>query len=117
GSEDGAEVLAQLTVRRPDAAEVTDARAAVTAAASRMGREMPEVDIRTLLEDSRESPHWQDVAARCLTCGNCTMVCPTCFCTTTEDVTDLTGDHAERWEHWSSCFELDFSYLHGGSVR
>ncbi|WP_280492376.1 4Fe-4S dicluster domain-containing protein [Nocardia asiatica] len=117
GSEDGAEVLARLTVRRPDAAEVTDARAAVTAAASRMGREMPEVDIRTLLRDSRESPHWQDVAARCLTCGNCTMVCPTCFCTTTEDVTDLTGDHAERWEHWSSCFELDFSYLHGGSVR
>ena len=51
---------------------------------------------------------------RCLTCGNCTMVCPTCFCTTTEDVTDLTGDHAERWRHWDSCFDLDFSYLHGG---
>ena len=48
---------------------------------------------------------------RCLTCGNCTMVCPTCFCTTTEDSTDLTGDHAERWQRWASCFELDFSYL------
>jgi predicted aldo/keto reductase-like oxidoreductase len=45
------------------------------------------------------------------------MVCPTCFCTTTEDVTDLTGDHAERWRVWDSCFALDFSYLHGGSVR
>lgn len=45
------------------------------------------------------------------------MVCPTCFCTTTEDVTDLTGEHAERWQHWSSCFELDFSYIHGGEVR
>jgi hypothetical protein len=45
------------------------------------------------------------------------MVCPTCFCTTTEDVTDLTGDHAERWRRWDSCFDLDFSYLHGGSVR
>jgi hypothetical protein len=30
-----------------------------------------------------------------LTCANCTMVCPTCFCTTVEDVTDLTGEHAE----------------------
>ncbi|MGY1938415.1 4Fe-4S dicluster domain-containing protein [Nocardia gipuzkoensis] len=117
GSEDGAEILAELTARPADAEEVTNARAAVSAAADRMGREMPEVDIRALLHDSRESSHWQDVASRCFTCGNCTMVCPTCFCTSTEDVTDLTGDHAERWEHWSSCFELDFSYLHGGSVR
>ncbi|MGV9611672.1 4Fe-4S dicluster domain-containing protein [Nocardia xishanensis] len=117
GSADGAQILAELTARPADPAEVTDARAEVNAAAGRMGRTMPEVDIRALLRDSRESPHWEDVAGRCFTCGNCTMVCPTCFCTTTEDVTDLTGDHAERWEHWSSCFELDFSYLHGGSVR
>ncbi|WP_280260652.1 4Fe-4S dicluster domain-containing protein [Nocardia abscessus] len=117
GSEEGAEILAELTAGPADAEEVTNARAAVSAAADRMGREMPEVDIRALLHDSQESPHWQDVASRCFTCGNCTMVCPTCFCTSTEDVTDLTGDHAERWEHWSSCFELDFSYLHGGSVR
>jgi ferredoxin len=45
------------------------------------------------------------------------MVCPTCFCTSTEDLTDLTGEHAERWQRWASCFEVDFSYLHGGSVR
>jgi ferredoxin len=45
------------------------------------------------------------------------MACPTCFCTSVEDITDLTGEHAERWEHWASCFDVDFSYLHGGSVR
>ena len=56
-------------------------------------------------------------AARCLSCANCTMVCPTCFCHTVEDVTDLTGDHAERCRKWDSCFTLDFSYIHGGSVR
>ncbi|MEV6426408.1 4Fe-4S dicluster domain-containing protein [Nocardia sp. NPDC051463] len=117
GSEDGAHVLAELTARPADAEEIVQARAAVSAAADRMGRAMPDVDIRALVRDSRESPHWQDVASRCLTCGNCTMVCPTCFCTTTEDVTDLTGDHAQRWERWSSCFELDFSFTHGGSVR
>jgi Fe-S-cluster-containing hydrogenase component 2 len=82
-----------------------------------MGRQMPEVDIRDLLAASRESPLWEQVADRCLTCGNCTMVCPTCYCTSTEDTSDLVGDHAERWEHWASCFELDYSYLHGGSVR
>ena len=79
--------------------------------------EMPAVDLPALIRESRESPQWEEVASRCLTCANCTMVCPTCFCTTTEDVSDLTGDHAERWQHWASCFEPDFSYVHGGSVR
>jgi ferredoxin len=117
GSDEGAHVLAKLAHRTATAAEVEDARDAVAAAAEHMGRQMPDGDIRALLRDSRESPHWQEVADRCLTCGNCTMVCPTCFCTTTEDVTDLTGEHVERSERWASCFELDFSFQHGGSVR
>ncbi|WP_231591262.1 4Fe-4S dicluster domain-containing protein [Saccharothrix sp. ST-888] len=78
---------------------------------------MPEADLHQLMAGTLDAPRWDDVASRCLTCGNCTMVCPTCFCTTTEDVTDLTGDHAERWRLWDSCFDLDFSYLHAGTVR
>ncbi|WP_280461333.1 4Fe-4S dicluster domain-containing protein [Nocardia carnea] len=117
GTEEGAAVLAEVGPCPPAESEVAHARESVSAAAGRMGRSMPEVDIPGLVRGSRDLPHWEDVAARCLTCGNCTMVCPTCFCTTTEDVTDLTGDHAERWERWASCFELDFSYMHGGSVR
>lgn len=118
GSDEGAGVLAELDRREASAAEVADAADALAAAADRMGRTLPPADeVRALLRDSRESPHWKTVADRCLTCGNCTMVCPTCFCTTTEDVTDLATDRVERAERWASCFELDFSYLHGGSVR
>ncbi|MGW5382501.1 4Fe-4S dicluster domain-containing protein [Nocardia sp. NPDC003963] len=117
GTEEGADVLAELPCRPAGTDEVNRAHESVAAAANRMGRTMPDVDLPGLVRDSRESPHWEDVASRCLTCGNCTMVCPTCFCTTTEDITDLTGDHAERWERWASCYELDFSYVHGGSVR
>ncbi|MGW8378196.1 4Fe-4S dicluster domain-containing protein [Streptomyces sp. ODS28] len=117
GSAEGADVLAALPQRQADAATRDGAQAAVAAAAERMGRSMPPVSLRALMGESLEAERWNDVAARCLTCGNCTMVCPTCFCTTTEDVTDLTGDHAERWRRWDSCFDLDFSYLHGGPVR
>jgi ferredoxin len=117
GTDAGAAVLAQIDQRQPTTGEVDDARTAVTAAAGQMGRAMPDTDLRALLADSRESPRWKEIAARCLTCGNCTMVCPTCFCTTTEDATDLEGGGAERSQRWASCFELDFSYLHGGSVR
>jgi len=117
GSEAGGEVLAAVPHETASAREVDRAVGAVREAAGHMGRRMPETDLRTLLAQSRESPHWDDVAARCLTCGNCTMVCPTCFCTATEDVSDLAGTHAERWQHWASCFELDFSRMHQGDVR
>ncbi len=66
---------------------------------------------------SAESPRWEEIAGRCLSCANCTMVCPTCFCATVEDASDLTGASAERWRRWDSCHTLDFSYIHGGSIR
>jgi len=117
GSDAGAEVLSLIPHQPADPESESTARDAVDAARDRMGRAMPPVDLRTLMGESLDAERWDDVAARCLTCGNCTMVCPTCFCTTTEEVTDLTGDHAERWQRWDSCFDLDFSHLHGGPVR
>lgn len=117
GSAEGAEVLSALPHREATRAEVDCAEAEIAAAVEHMGRQMPPGDLRELLVESRESPHWDKVAARCLTCGNCTMVCPTCFCTSVEDVTDLTGEHAERWMNWASCFEMDFTFIHEGSVR
>jgi Fe-S-cluster-containing hydrogenase component 2 len=78
---------------------------------------MDTTGIRDLLYTNFDHPRWDNVAQRCLTCANCTMVCPTCFCTTVEDVSDVTGSHAERWRKWDSCFSQNFSYIHGGSVR
>jgi ferredoxin len=117
GSEEGARLIGQVPHRAADLGTEATARASVDAARDRMGRSMPPVDLRALMGASLDAERWNDVAERCLTCGNCTMVCPTCFCTTTEEVTDLTGDHTERWQRWDSCFDLDFSYLHGGPVR
>jgi ferredoxin len=117
GSEAGAEIVAELPRRVAEPVECAAAADEIASAATKMGRQMPDTDLRQLLIDSRESEHWSEVASRCLTCGNCTMVCPTCFCTSTEDVTDLTGEHAQRWSEWASCFELDFTFVHEGPVR
>ncbi|MEJ2020696.1 MAG: 4Fe-4S dicluster domain-containing protein, partial [Maritimibacter sp.] len=54
---------------------------------------------------------------RCLNCANCTMVCPTCFCTTMEELNSLDGQSSERVSRWAWCFTTDFSHVHGGSVR
>ena len=117
GTELGAEVLAELPQREATEAEERAAEAAGAAAADKMGRALPDAALHAVLRDSRESPIWSEIADRCLTCGNCTMACPTCFCTTTEDRNDLAGEQSERAQRWASCFEIDYSYLHGGSVR
>jgi sulfhydrogenase subunit beta (sulfur reductase) len=117
GSERGAEVLAELQGRAAVDADLEAAAASVESAAQRMGRTMDTHDIRDLLARNLEHPRWDDVASRCLTCGNCTLVCPTCFCTAVEDETDLTGAEAERWRVWDTCFSVDYSYIHGGSIR
>ncbi len=117
GSERGAEVLAELPGRDAEALDLQAAGAAVDGAAARMGRSLDTADLRDLLARNLEHPRWDDVAERCLTCGNCTMVCPTCFCTSVEDHTSLAGDEAERVRLWDSCYSVDHAYLHGGSIR
>jgi sulfhydrogenase subunit beta (sulfur reductase) len=117
GSARGAEVLAEVPSTPAEEDEQRAPQAAAERAASQMGREMETDGIKELLYRNYEHPRWDEVSERCLTCGNCTMVCPTCFCTTVEDVTDLAGTETERSRDWDSCFTMDFSYVHGGSVR
>ena len=117
GSDTGAELLEQLPSRQASDAECAAAEAVVAHTATQMGRSLDTNDIKELLQSNLDHPRWDEVAQRCLTCGNCTMVCPTCFCTTVEDHSDLNGSSAERVRKWDSCFTIDFSYLHGGSVR
>ena len=117
GSDRGAAVLGRLRSRAADPGEERAADEVVERASQRMGRTMDTTDIRNLLYDNAEHPRWDDVAGRCLSCGNCTMVCPTCFCTSAEEHTALAGQSTEHWRVWDSCFTSDFSYLHGGSVR
>ena len=117
GSEGGAEVVAGLPARDASPDERAAGDRAIERAVAGQGRTMDTTDLKGLLYRNYEHPRWDDVADRCLTCGNCTMVCPTCFCTSAEEVTDLTGTETERVREWDSCFTLDFSYVHGGSVR
>lgn len=113
GSERGVEVLQAIPHREASAEEEEAGRRVVAATARQMGRDLDTQGIREVFYKNYEHSRWEEVAERCLSCANCTMVCPTCFCTTVEDVTDLQGEHAERWQKWDSCFTLDFSYTHG----
>lgn len=117
GSEAGAALLARV----PHGPAGDDDRAAAAAgaahAAATQVRSISAGSVAGVLAENLEHPRWDEVATRCLACTNCTMVCPTCFCTTVEDSVDLAGTVAERSQRWDSCFTLDFSYLGGAHVR
>jgi sulfhydrogenase subunit beta (sulfur reductase) len=117
GTARGAEVLSAVPHQPAGDADQDLGERLLEETTRHMGRRLDTRGIKDLLYRNYEHPQWDTVAERCLSCANCTMVCPTCFCTTVEDVTDLTGKHAERWRRWDSCFTVDFSYIHGGSVR
>jgi sulfhydrogenase subunit beta (sulfur reductase) len=121
--------LAERTSLEPLAADEVDAVRQVPADLERAmharqaepGRPRPRSldteNIRDLLFDNLAHPRWDDVAARCLSCTNCTLVCPTCFCSSVTDVTDLTGDAVSRERQWASCFTLEHSQMHGANAR
>jgi sulfhydrogenase subunit beta (sulfur reductase) len=114
-TERGLEVMAALPTEAAAARDVEQAEATVSATAASIARTMP-AGIADTLRGEQTSPRWQSIAERCLSCGNCTMVCPTCFCSAVEHTTDLAGTalHERRWD---SCFNSGHSYIHGGSVR
>jgi sulfhydrogenase subunit beta (sulfur reductase) len=79
-----------------------------------------EIEPATCAEDimsSLEHPHWAEVAERCLSCANCTLACPTCFCWDVIDQTNLTGTETRRERVWDSCFNPGYSYQAGGNIR
>ena len=117
GSDEGRAVLAELPQREATSEEIAAADAVVARTAASMRRQMRADDVHDLLLRNLDHPRWDEVAGRCLTCGNCTMVCPTCFCTSVADSSDLEGTHTVRAQRWDSCFTMDFSFIHGGSVR
>ena len=112
----GREVLDHIE-HKPATADDLALASAHEARAIRQTRRMDTHGLAELLAASHDDPHWDAVAQRCLACANCTMVCPTCFCSTVEDVVDLAGREAQRVRKWDSCFNADFTYLHGGPVR
>ncbi|MFH1374899.1 MAG: 4Fe-4S dicluster domain-containing protein [bacterium] len=117
GSKAGKKLVNKLPVKEAKPSEIAAAQKELDRAAASMGRTLKTEHVRKSLPGKFDDPHWEKTAERCLSCGNCTMVCPTCFCTNVQDVTDLTGQEAQRQRRWDSCFTLDYSYIHGGSIR
>jgi ferredoxin len=117
GTEVGAELLLALEAPEATTEQVWASLGATDTAEQGMKRSLDTTDIRQLMYSNRENPRWDEVAARCLTCTNCTMVCPTCFCFDFVDSVSLDGLTAKRSREWASCFSEEYAHMAFGSVR
>ena len=117
GSDAGQALLAQLDLEQAEDGLRQQAQQQIKVAA-RQQRYLPPVRyLRDVLPQQQQHPHWDEVAQRCLSCGNCTAVCPTCFCHSEQDVPSLDGSHSEHVRQWDSCFSQGHSYIHGMTIR
>jgi ferredoxin len=117
GSERGSEVLAQSRWQPCTTEEVNQAHQVPRRAAAQIRRRLNTLGIRDLLLKNLEHERWEEVAGRCLACGNCTLVCPTCFCFQLAEECNLTGTEAQRQRLWDSCYNDEHSYMNSGMIR
>lgn len=71
-------------------------------------------ELANLLSLSYDSDVWDELAERCLSCGSCTAVCPTCYCFNVKDEVDFTLQAGTRVREWDHCPLLEFSIVAGG---
>lgn len=120
GSSRGAAILSALKLPRAKAVQSREADDVVAQAAAMQIKQIPfnnTSKLRDVLFSRLNHPHWEDVAERCLSCGNCTMVCPTCFCHSEVEKPALDGKSSTHQRQWDSCFTQGHSYIHGTIVR
>lgn len=117
GSAAGERLHQRLPLENAPPGMAASARAEVDAAAAAQHRHLPSGDLQAQLFARLDHPHWQAVAERCLSCGNCTQVCPTCFCSSEQEVVDISGRQSTHLRQWDSCFSPDHSRIHGARLR
>jgi len=119
GTEEGARLLryaANLREATPvDVQKVKALRSAAASTAMR-GLKVKPQGWHDLLEKNFDSAVWKEQATKCLGCGTCTLVCPTCFCYDVEDDINLDLKTGERRRTWDGCLLRPFTQIGSGEV-
>jgi len=98
--------------------EVQKVKAIREAASSKAmrGLKVKPVGWHDLLEKNYDSEVWKKQSDKCLGCGTCTLVCPTCFCYDVQDDINIDLKTGERRRTWDGCLLRKFTELASGEV-
>jgi sulfhydrogenase subunit beta (sulfur reductase) len=116
-SPNGNQVLDALNLKEADSQQVKTGTEMIEQAARQQQRSLPSKNLQATLFANLQHAQWEDIAERCLSCGNCTAVCPTCFCHSQHDEAELDGITSRHVRQWDSCFTPGHSYIHGITIR
>lgn len=120
GTQRGREILDHLKLKKAARTQLENAEEQPKQAAAMQTKRIPldnQRGLRDLLFANLGHPRWEEVAERCLSCGNCTSVCPTCFCHSEVEKPSLDGASSEHQREWDSCFTAGHSYVAGKVIR
>jgi sulfhydrogenase subunit beta (sulfur reductase) len=117
GSNRGSDLLERLPLTAATPEQLAEAEDLYQGALERQQRGLPSRDLSEALFANLEHPRWDEVAGRCLACGNCTAVCPTCFCSDVFQEPSLDGGVTETYRQWDSCHTAGHSYFAGRVLR
>lgn len=115
-TEQGQAIIDGLNTTEASKAQIRKADAAIDKAAQQQ-RVIPKQSLPEKLLQNLDHPHWETIAERCLACGNCTAVCPTCFCQNTVEEVSVSGNRTTHYREWETCFSQQHSYIHGITIR
>lgn len=112
GSDKGTALIEKLQLAAASSAQIETANARLAQA-----RALQTKKLSTLTDDATllDHPHWQNIANRCVGCGTCTQVCPTCFCH--KQSSQETAEGYEQTREWDSCFAENHSFVNGAPLR
>lgn len=120
GTDSGKKIMDRLKLPKATNDQITQGEERVKHAANSQTKAMPKNNarvLRDLLLNNLDHEQWDDVANRCLSCGNCTSVCPTCFCHHETETPSVDGKFSEHQREWDSCFSAGHSYIHNTVIR
>jgi len=116
-STQGQKVLDKLPTTEVNEKQLQQADEQIQLAINKQSRTLPEINIKNKLLQQLDHPHWDKIGERCLSCGNCTAVCPTCFCHQQHDNVSLADNSSTHYRQWSSCFSHNHGYMAGTHLR
>jgi ferredoxin len=117
GSELARRILANIPFEDASGFVQTSVEHGLERAAQEIRRTLDTSDLPELILNHLDDPYWAEIGKRCLSCANCTQVCPTCFCWDATDQMSLDGKTTQRERVWDSCFNPGYSYQSGGNTR
>ncbi len=115
-SSEGKNIIKGLDIHNCSDEQLADSEK-IKSNSSKQKRQLPDFDFKSRLAHQLKNDAWHTIATKCLSCGNCTSVCPTCFCHSENDVPELNGKSSSHYREWDSCFTQGHSYIHGITIR